>query len=405
MTKQIGVIGAGAAGIFGAIRAKELNKMAHVVVLERTQECLGKVRISGGGRCNVTHAEFDPKRLVQNYPRGAKELLGSFYRFQPEDTVRWFLERGVVLKKEEDGRMFPITDSSETIITCLLGEAKRLGVEIIHGVQIQKILSEQERFTVQTAEKEWHFDQLLVATGSQPFGHQVAKSFGHTIVEPVPSLFTFNVPSSPLLPLTGLSIDARIGIDIAKERFEQTGPVLLTHWGFSGPAVIKLSAWAARHLHAVDYRAPFWIDWTKGQSLQSTFMALKRLKSTSHSTIARCKLLQCPQRLWEQLIIEAKIDPDRTISHLSDAQLQGLAEKLTHDVYQMEGKTRFKEEFVTAGGVLLKEIDLKTMESRLIPGLHFAGEIIDVDGVTGGFNFQNAWTTSWLAATHMAERT
>ncbi len=328
-SKHIAVIGAGAAGVFAAVHCKELNPDAHVVLYEKTRQPLAKVRISGGGRCNVTHACFDPKQLVTYYPRGSKELLGPFHRFQPRDTVEWFAKRGVILKTEADGRMFPITDSSQTIIDCLMGEVKRLGVELHLGTKIE---------TLPEAEA------IILASGSA--GYELAKEAGHTIVEPVPSLFTFNVPTSPLLDLAGISVP-HVRVRLFKHVAE--GPLLLTHWGFSGPAILRLSAFAARELHACNYQATLTIEW-------GTEPLARNLRS--------------------------RLTP----------------EQLVKDHYAIDGKTTYKQEFVTAGGIELKEVNFQTMESKKRPGLYFAGEILNIDGVTGGFNFQNAWTTAYLAA-------
>lgn len=336
--KTIAVIGGGAAGFFAAIHAKRPDN--RVILLEKTATLLAKVRISGGGRCNVTHACFDPKELVKNYPRGNKALLGPFTRFGPQETIAWFAERGVELKTEKDGRMFPITDSSETIIQCLLQEAKKVGVEILLRQRIEAF------------DPTW--DAVILATGSSHQGHDFARKMGHTIVEPVPSLFTFNIPNFPLVELAGSSVQ-KGKVKIVGFPMEQVGPILVTHWGLSGPAVLKLSAWAARYLHEKEYKAEIIVDWLPDY---------KEVKE---------KPPEISKRLW--------------------GALDGKKESR----FQMEGKTTYKEEFVTAGGVDLDEVNFRTMESKLHKGLYFAGEILDIDGVTGGFNFQNAWTTGYLA--------
>ncbi len=340
-TIDLVVIGGGAAGIFAAICAKTAHPQAQVVVLEKTGVLLSKVKVSGGGRCNVTHACFEPGLLVKNYPRGEKELLGPFHRFQPRDIVEWFQSRGVRLKTEPDGRMFPVTNSSSTIIECLLTEARKLGVEIRLQQRVEKI---EKGFKIYLKDKEpLQCQSLILATGSSPEGFQFAQSLGHAIVPPVPSLFTFNVPTSPLKDLSGVSVPAAT---VTLGPYSRTGPLLITHFGFSGPAILKLSAWGAKYLHEKNYKTEFIIDWGEIESLPKS---LRNKLSTSKET------------------------------------------------YLMDGKTTHKEEFVTCGGIDLKEVHFKTMESKICPGLFFAGEILNIDGITGGFNFQNAWTTGYLA--------
>lgn len=367
------VIGGGAAGIFAAIEAKRSHPDRSVLVLEKSAVLLSKVRISGGGRCNVTHACFDPLQLSKNYPRGGKELIGPFHRFGPRDTVEWFKSRGVTLKTESDGRMFPTTDTSETIIHCLLSEAKKLGVEIAMRQKVAQITKEGELFLIQLEGQQISASALLLATGSSPQGYEWAKQLGHSIEQPVPSLFTFNVPTSPLLDLGGISVIAEL--HIRGMPYSQTGPVLLTHWGFSGPAAIKLSAWAARELHAKNYQVELIVNWLPNMNVEEIFQELK----TSSQLL--------PKNLWKRLVVDTK----------SHKELRRLAEKLHADPYQVQGKTTYKEEFVTCGGINLSEVNFQTMESKLCPGLYFAGEILNIDGVTGGFNFQNAWTTGFIA--------
>ncbi len=365
---QFIVIGGGAAGFFAAVTAAANNPKAKVLLLEKSAVPLAKVRVSGGGRCNVTHACFDARQLAQNYPRGHKELIGPFTRFQPRDTIEWFSSRGVQLKVEGDGRMFPVTDSSQTIIDCLIREAGKLKVEVRYRQTIQQIKNLNSHFILtNTTGEEFSCDALLLATGSSPQGHQFAKAFGHTIQEPVPSLFTFNVPSSPLLELSGISVKSAT-VSIVDSPFKQTGPLLLTHWGFSGPGVLKLSAWAARLLHERNYKTEIEIDWLPEMSYQEV------QKLTQNP-------VEIPKNLWKRL---------------KDQQ-----ENLKKCVYKVDGKTTYKEEFVTCGGVTLREINFKTMESRLCPRLYFAGEVLDIDAITGGFNFQNAWTTGWIVGTSL----
>lgn len=391
------IIGGGAAGIYAAIAARESNPQASVLVLEKTAVLLSKVKVSGGGRCNVTHACFDPRLLVQNYPRGSVELLGPFTRFQPRDTIAWFEARGVQLKTEPDGRMFPVTDRSETIIECLLGEGRRLGVEIHLRQRVDRVEKTEAGFILYLREgNPLHSRRLLLATGSSTEGFAFAESLGHTIQPPVPSLFTFNVPSSPLKELSGISVP-RAHASIAGTSHVQTGPLLITHFGFSGPAILKLSAWGARDLHAKNYQFDVLINWVPDLALPVLLQELSRLKeATPQKTLFVLNPFQFPKNLWKAL---TQATGERPLAQLSKKELQALAEKLHADRYPVEGKTTHKEEFVTCGGVTLKEVDFKTLQSKICPGLYFAGEVLDIDGITGGFNFQNAWTTGYLAGT------
>ena len=384
------VIGGGAAGIFAALAAKASHPDLSVLVLEKTAVLLSKVKVSGGGRCNVTHSCFDPQLLVKNYPRGEKELLGPFHRFQPRDTIEWFESRGVKLKTESDGRMFPVTDSSSTIIECLLSEARKLGVEIRLRQRVERV---EKGFTVHLKDNPpLTCNYLILASGSSPEGYSNAESLGHTIVSPVPSLFTFNVPTSPLKELSGISVDLAT-VEVGP--FTQVGPLLITHFGFSGPAILKLSAWGARFLHEKNYRTPFSINWIPKLSQEELFQKLLQLKEQSpQKTLLALNPFYFPKNLWKELL-----GIDKTLANLSKKELQELSQKLHADTYQMDGKTTHKEEFVTCGGVTLKEVDFKTLQSKICPGLYFAGEILNIDGVTGGFNFQNAWTTGYIAGT------
>jgi len=385
------VIGGGAAGVFAAISAKQANPSASVALLEKSAVLLSKVKVSGGGRCNVTHGCFDPKALVKNYPRGAKELLGPFYQFQPRDTMEWFTSRGVALKIEGDGRVFPVSDSSQSIIDCLVEEMRKVGVEVHFRQKIGAVEKREDLFVV----GQYECRRLILATGSGADGFSWAASFGHAIVPPVPSLFTFNVPTSPLKELSGIAIDP------AEVRFgalSQTGPLLITHFGFSGPAALKLSAFAARELHACGYRGEVIVNWLPQMSEEEIFRKLTEIKEKApHKTLMAENPFSFPKSFWR-----AVCDTEKRMADISLKELRKLAIRLHRDVFLIDGKTTHKEEFVTCGGVSLKEIDFKTMESRLCPGLYFAGEILDIDGVTGGFNFQNAWTTGYLAGSHSA---
>ncbi|WP_225885251.1 NAD(P)/FAD-dependent oxidoreductase [Leptolyngbya sp. KIOST-1] len=397
------VIGAGAAGLFGAIACAEANPRASIHIFEAGREPLAKVRISGGGRCNVTHACFDPAVLVTHYPRGSRALRGPFSRFQPRDTVAWFEQRGVRLKTEADGRMFPVTDDSGTIVDCLLGEARRLGIRIYTGQAIAHIQAEDPGFGLTTrAGSEWRCDHLLLATGSSPNGYRLALQLGHDLVPPVPSLFTFNLPDPALRELAGVSVE-NVQLHLALEdapTLTQSGPLLITHWGVSGPAVLKLSAYGAVGLHRQRYRATLTVNWLPALKQDQVRQTLLRLKQDQgkRQVAAFSPFPELSRRLWQYLAQRrANLGPRLNWADLSKAQLQVLVNELTRGDYNIAGKGVFKDEFVTCGGIPLAEVNFKTLESRRCPGLYLAGEILNIDGITGGFNFQNAWTTGWLA--------
>jgi predicted Rossmann fold flavoprotein len=393
------IVGGGAAGIFSALIAKENFPHISVLVLEKNNVLLSKVRISGGGRCNVTHACFDPYTLAQNYPRGHRELIGPFHQFQPRNTIEWFEARDVILKEEADGRMFPITDSSLTIIECLLREARKLGVEIRLQQKIERIEKCEEGFVLNFKDGQAKkTSKLLLATGNSKEGYQWAEHLGHTIQEPVPSLFTFNIPDFELKDLSGVSVSSA-HVDLVGSPFEQRGPLLITHFGFSGPAILKLSAWGARFLFEAHYRASVKINWLPSHTEESIFHKMRSCKQEMPlKTLANLTLFPLPKNLWKALLGECGKEK---LGALSDKLLRKLAHRLHGDLYEMEGKTTHKEEFVTCGGISLKEIDFKTMQSKKCSGLFFAGEILDIDGITGGFNFQNAWTTGYLAGKYL----
>jgi predicted Rossmann fold flavoprotein len=398
---QIAVIGGGAAGFFGAIAAAEAHPHARVVLLEASRKLLAKVRISGGGRCNVTHACFDPALLVQYYPRGGKALRGAFSRFQPQHTIDWFSKRGVKLKIESDGRMFPVTDDSATVVDCLMQAARQSGVEIYTGVPVVAITKSEAGFELKLKSGErLQSDRLLLTTGSNPQGYQFAKALGHTIESPVPSLFTFNIPDPRLRELAGVSVEpvqAKLLIPGSKP-LEQSGALLITHWGLSGPAVLKLSAWGARALYEHQYQATLQINWLPQHNADQLRQELLKAKAEQpRKAIASNCPLPLPRRLWQYLTAIVDITSEDRWTDLSKKSLNQLIQELTQNRYSIQGKGVFKEEFVTCGGVRLKDVDFKTMESRCCPGLYFAGEILDIDGVTGGFNFQSAWTTAWIA--------
>lgn len=402
MTKQrVGVIGGGAAGFFGAIAAAETHPQAEVILYEAGAECLAKVRISGGGRCNVTHHCFDPAQLVQHYPRGGKALRGAFSRFQPQDTIAWYQQRGVKLKTEADGRMFPVTDDSGTIVDCLMNAAVKAGVTIKTRSPVKQIARTESGFILGLKAGDVRCDRILLATGSSPQGHRIAKSLGHTIEPPVPSLFTFTVKDAALRQRSGLSmnpVEVKLKLSGHKQPLTQTGPVLVTHWGLSGPAVLKLSAWGARALHDHKYQGTVLLNWLPQLSQEQVRELLQTARGEGGKrAIANHNPTPAPKRLWAYFVQRTQIDPQAQWTTLSNKAINKLTQELCQGEYSLQGKGVFKDEFVTCGGIRLKEIDFKTMESRLCPGLFLAGEILDIDGITGGFNFQSAWTTGWLA--------
>jgi predicted Rossmann fold flavoprotein len=408
MSERIAIIGGGAAGFFAAIHAAAqasanaaaADHPAHTIILiEASTQPLGKVKISGGGRCNVTHACFDPAQLVQFYPRGGKALRGAFTRFQPQDTVRWFESRGVALKTEADGRMFPVTDDSQTIIDCLEQAAADAGVKVWSGTAISAVAKTEQGFTLTAKNgQSWDFDRLLLATGSNPTGYRWLQQLGHSLEPIAPSLFTFNIKDPRLTELPGVAVKTATLTLLDQKKLSQTGPVLITHWGLSGPATLKLSAWAARFLKDCGYRSTLQINWlpeVSSDQLRATLLAVKD-QMPQKSIHRNCPVL-IPQRLWQSLLDYCEIAADSLWAGLSHKKLDRLLQELQRGQFPITGKGVFKEEFVTCGGVRLGEVDFKTMASKICPGLYFAGEILDIDGVTGGFNFQNAWTTGWLA--------
>jgi predicted Rossmann fold flavoprotein len=404
---KVVVIGGGAAGFFGAIAAAEAHPHTQVTLLEASPQVLSKVRISGGGRCNVTHACFEPTVLVQHYPRGGKALRGPLTRFQPQDTVAWFKTHGVALKTEGDGRMFPVTDDSQTIVECLVRSAQRAGVQVVTGTVVTEVVSATTGFTVKLkGGKTVGGDRLLIATGSNPLGYRLATSLGHKLVPPVPSLFTFKITDPRLAELAGVSVPlVRVKLLVEGQKpLEQKGPLLITHWGVSGPAVLKLSAWGARLLHDVRYQAKIQVNWLPGLKHEELRDVLLRVKEEwVRKAIAKHCPVALPQRLWQRLVEAMGIDAELRWADLSKKTLNLLLLELTQGQFAIQGKGIFKDEFVTCGGIPLTEVNFKTMESRCCAGLYFAGEILDVDGVTGGFNFQNAWTTGWIAGQSMGD--
>ena len=406
--RQVIVAGGGAAGFFAAITCAAADPACRVTLCEATAHPLAKVKISGGGRCNVTHACFEPRELATRYPRGGRELLGAFHRWQPRDTVAWFEARGVRLKTEEDGRMFPVTDDSATIVDCLTTAAKQTGVKLRLqcGVKTVTLMpGPVGGFAVTfTTGEEAACDRLLLATGGNKdnAGFAIARTLGHTIEPPVPSLFTFHIDDPRLRGLAGVAVE-EAAVAVPGLPLKEHGPLLVTHWGLSGPAILKLSAWGARLLHGVDYRFTLLVNWAPGfnaEALRRELEAARTANPRKH-VVTWCPV-GLPLRLWERLLAAAGIAPDTAWAAVSGAALRALAAQVGAGEFAVTGKSRFKEEFVTCGGVRLAEVDFRTMESRRVPGLHFAGEVLDIDGVTGGFNFQSAWTTGWLAGRAMA---
>lgn len=401
---KIAVIGGGAAGFFSAIHAAMANKTNEVTIYEKSSKLLAKVLVSGGGRCNVTHACFENNRLTTNYPRGERQLKSAFSRFSTTDTIAWFEARGVKLKTEEDGRMFPTTDNSETIANCLLEAAKKLKITIELNTEIKSIQTDiSGRFLLETAKGKVHTDKVIVTTGGSPKADGFAwlKNLGHQIETPVPSLFTFNVPNESITELMGISVNPA-KVKILNTKYEFAGPLLITHWGFSGPAVLKLSSFAARDLANVNYDFEVQIAWLndkKEDFVRNELMNLKAANPVKHVRNL-FPYTQLSKRLQDYLFVRAGIDADKNWADISKADINKLVEVLLYDTYAVKGKTTFKEEFVTCGGVSLDDVQLKNMESKRVKGLYFAGEVLDIDGITGGFNFQAAWTTGFIAGTN-----
>lgn len=399
MSKSFDVIiaGGGAAGFFTAINIAEANPKLKIAILERGKEVLSKVRISGGGRCNVTHACFIPNDLVKFYPRGEKELKGPFNTFCSGDTIEWFERHGVELKIEEDGRMFPVTDSSQTIIDCFLEASKKLGIQILMGESIQSLYHNENHWKIETNKEVFLAEKLVMATGSNPKMWDMLAEMGHTIISPVPSLFTFNIKDPRIKDLMGVSAVASVKVKGTK--LEATGPLLITHWGMSGPAILRVSAWGARELFDKSYQFTLQVNWLNDIDAEECEDHLKELRhENAKKTVTKFSPYDFPNRLWQSLVNAAGIQPETRWADLSKTQLQALVQQLTNGQFQVNGKSTFKEEFVTAGGVDLKEVNFKTMESKLLPDLYFAGEVLNIDAITGGFNFQNAWTGGYIAA-------
>ena len=406
MAECLVVVGGGAAGFFAAIAAAEANPSARVLLLEKSAQYLGKVRISGGGRCNVTHSCFDPRELVEFYPRGGQELLGPFTRFACGDTMEWFEDRGVELKVESDGRVFPVSDNSETIIQCLESMADAAGVsrETQAGLKnLVRLDSGMWRVELESGAS-IDADRVLLAPGSSKKIWDVLSGLGHRIVPPVPSLFTFNIRDPRLAELSGVSV-SNVRVTVPVGGLETEGPLLITHWGLSGPAVLKMSAFGARWMADQDHRFTMYVNWLPQFEVEDLIEELNSLrKDVSHQRkrVLSNAMFGIPLRLWRSLGAFARIPESANWSDLSKPQLRKWAEVLTESAFTVVGKSTNKDEFVTAGGISLSEVSFATMESRIVPGLYFAGEVLDIDALTGGFNFQAAWTTGWIAGHAMA---
>ena len=391
------IVGGGAAGFFTAINLAEKNPEINVAILERGKEVLTKVRVSGGGRCNVTHACFVPNDLVKFYPRGEKELRGPFHQFCSGDTIEWFEKHGVELKIEEDGRMFPVSDSSQTIIDCFLNAAKKHNIEILTGQSVQSLYQAEDSWKVETHHQTFRCKNLVLTTGSNPKIWELLENMGHTIVPPVPSLFTFNIKDPRIKDLMGVSAFASVKVQNSK--LEASGPLLITHWGMSGPGILRLSAWGARELFDKNYQFVLEVNWLNDWTPEATESYLKELKlEHAKKVVSKKSPFDFPNRLWERLVVASDISLETKWADLTKQQLQNLVAQLTCGKYHVNGKSTFKEEFVTAGGIDLKEINFKTMESKLLPNVYFAGEIVNIDAITGGFNFQNAWTSGFIVS-------
>ena len=403
--KTLVVVGGGAAGFFCAVNAARLNRNLRVILLEKTTKLLAKVKVSGGGRCNVTHNCPSVSDLCRKYPRGQHFVKKAFAHFSVPDTIRWFGQRGVELKTEPDGRMFPDSNSSQTIIDCLLHEAALYGVEIRTQWEVKEILPTGAGFEIVSSQNaKLTADFVCVAGGGYPKKENFGwlGNLGHTIEEPVPSLFTFNMPQNPVTALMGVAV-ARATAKVASSKLAETAPLLITHWGMSGPAVLRLSAWGARMLHEKDYAFSALIHWVADAGEESVRAEFQKVRFASPTQkLSNANPFRLPQRLWDFLLHKAGIHADQRWADLPSKEQNRLVKILTNDEYAVKGKTTFKEEFVTCGGVKLSEIEPETMQSRLVPGLFFAGEIMDVDGITGGFNFQHAWASGWLAARAVA---
>jgi predicted Rossmann fold flavoprotein len=400
---QIIIIGGGAAGYFTAINAKENNPELDITILEKGKDVLQKVKISGGGRCNVTHACFEPKELVKFYPRGEKELLGPFHKFMTGDTFEWFENRGVPLKIEDDNRVFPEANKSQAIIDCFQNAVDNLGIKVLTNCGVNSVSQQENKWVINTTEQVFEADKLVIAAGSSKKVWELCETLNHAVVEPVPSLFTFNINDKRLVDLLGISVP-NATISISGTKLEDSGPLLITHWGMSGPAVLKLSAFGARILADKNYQYNVEVNWLSRPTdkVLNVLLNLKK-KEPRKTAILKSPFAEVSKRFWERFVVAAGITPTQNWADLTNIQLENLANQLTKGVFNANGRTTFKDEFVTAGGIDLKEINFKRFESRKHKNLFFVGEVLNIDAVTGGFNFQNAWTGGYICAQAIIE--
>lgn len=402
MSKNVAILGGGAAGFFAAVNTAEKNPTYKVTIFEATSKLLSKVIISGGGRCNVTNYTLDPKELVTKYPRGGRELLGPFNKFAPNDTMKWFTSRGVELKVEGDNRVFPMTDSSSTVSDLLINSAKKAGVKIMSNERVKNIEKDydSDKFIVSARSGKEIFDFVLIASGGSEKSFELAASLGHSIVSPVPSLFTFEIEHELIKDLAGLAFNrVEATLFFNKKAYKNIGPLLITHWGLSGPAILVLSSWCARELCEANYHSELQINFLTVTNIEQAVEKLNLFRNGNlNKKICNAKPFDITNSFWERILSVLQINQNTTWQEASKKNLQDFARTLVSSKFQIRGKGKFKEEFVTAGGVALKEVDFRTMESKICKGLYFAGEVLDIDGVTGGFNFQSAWTTAWIAS-------
>ena len=393
--KKVIIIGGGASGFFTAANID--TKLYDVTILEQNSDVLQKVKISGGGRCNVSHACFDPRELVQFYPRGNKELLSVFTKFQPEDTMNWYEEHGVVLKIEDDNRIFPESNSSQSIIDCLVNECRKNNVKILTKQTVTEILPQENGYKIHTTDQNYFADYVVFSTGSSPKAFKLLEKLGHQIIAPVPSLFTFNIKNEILKDLMGTSFQY-VDIEIPKLNLEESGSLLITHWGLSGPAILKLSAWGARELAALKYQFEIIVNFI-GTASEDALEIFKNFKEKEpKKSIGQAKIFDITNRFWQRILFVSGIDTAKQLANINNKEMQKIIENLCCCRMNVTGKSTFKEEFVTAGGVDLKEIDFKTMKSKKLPNFYISGEVLNIDAVTGGFNFQACWSEGWLIA-------
>ena len=393
--KKVIIIGGGASGFFTAANID--TKLYDVTILEQNSDVLQKVKISGGGRCNVSHACFDPRELVQFYPRGNKELLSVFTKFQPGDTMNWYEEHGVALKIEDDNRIFPESNSSQSIIDCLVNECKKNNVKILTKQTVTEILPQENGYKIHTTDQNYFADYVVFSTGSSPKASKILEKLGHQIIAPVPSLFTFNIKNEILKDLMGTSFQY-VNIEIPKLNLEESGSLLITHWGLSGPAILKLSAWGARELAALKYQFEIIVNFI-GTASEDALEIFKNFKENEpKKSIGQAKIFDITNRFWQRILFVSGIDTTKQLANINNKEMQKIIENLCCCRMNVTGKSTFKEEFVTAGGVDLKEMDFKTMKSKKLPNFYISGEVLNIDAVTGGFNFQACWSEGWLIA-------